>query len=49
MNARSSEIRYVSDEKAQVTKAFAKKAEIFGTAEFKLWREEYPWLSGSAG
>lgn len=30
-------IRYISDDKAQVTKAFAKKAVIFGTEEFKLW------------
>ena len=47
MNARSSEIRYVSDEKAQVTKAFAKKAEIFGTAEFKLWREYVAMFPGA--
>lgn len=32
-------IRYVSDTQAQVTKAFEKKAIIFGTEEFKLWRE----------
>lgn len=32
-------IRYVSDTQAQVTKAFEKKASIFGTEEFKLWRE----------
>ena len=32
-------IRCISDTEAQVTKAFAKNASIFGTAEFKLWRE----------
>ena len=32
-------IRYISDNEAQVTKAFAKNASIFGTEEFKLWRE----------
>ncbi len=32
-------IVYVSDEVARVTKAFAKNACIFGTEEFKLWRE----------
>ena len=32
-------IKYVNDEQAQVTKAFAKKAVIFGTPEYKLWRE----------
>ena len=32
-------IVYVSDKEAQVTKAFAKNACIFGTEEFKLWRE----------
>ena len=38
-------IRYINDETAQVTKAFEKKACIFGTDEFKLWREykkEFP-------
>lgn len=35
----SNSIRYVDDKHAQVTKAFAKKAQIFGTEEFKLWRE----------
>ena len=39
MNARSSEILIIDDTHAQVTKAFQKKAVIFGTAEFKLWRE----------
>ena len=32
-------IVYVSDEVARVTKAFAKNACIFGTEEFKCWRE----------
>lgn len=35
----SSTIRYINDNQAQVTKAFAKKAMIFGTEEFNLWRE----------
>ena len=38
-------IRYINDETALVTKAFEKKACIFGTDEFKLWREykkEFP-------
>lgn len=36
MNAK---IMYIDDTTAQVTKAFQKQAHIFGTAEFKLWRE----------
>ena len=32
-------IIYINDEKAQVTKAFEKKACVFGTEEFKMWRE----------
>ena len=32
-------IVYVNDTTAQVTKAFMKKANIFGTDEFKRWRE----------
>ena len=32
-------IRYISDNEAQVTKAFAKNSSIFGTDEFKQWRE----------
>ncbi|MCF2595305.1 hypothetical protein [Pseudoflavonifractor phocaeensis] len=32
-------IRYINDNEAQVTKAFAKNASIFGTDEFKQWRE----------
>lgn len=35
----ASVIRYIDDNTAQVTKAFEKKACIFGTEEFKLWRE----------
>lgn len=35
----SNTIRYINDKEAQVTKAFMKKAQIFGTEEFKLWRE----------
>lgn len=32
-------IRFVDEKTAQVTKAFAKKAVVFGTEEFKLWYE----------
>ena len=32
-------IKYVNDSTALVTKAFAKRAQIFGTPEFNLWRE----------
>ena len=32
-------MNFIDDTHAQVTKAFQKKAVIFGTAEFKLWRE----------
>ena len=35
----ASPIIYIDDEHALVTKAFEKKACIFGTEEFKLWRE----------
>lgn len=38
-------IRYINEETALVTKAFQKNASIFGTDEFKLWREykkEFP-------
>ena len=41
----ASPIIYIDDEHALVTKAFEKKACIFGTEEFKLWREykkEFP-------
>ena len=36
---KKNEIIYVNDTTARVTKAFEKKACIFGTEEFKLWRE----------
>ena len=42
---KKNEIIYVNDTTARVTKAFEKKACIFGTEEFKLWREykkEFP-------
>lgn len=45
MRKTTSAIRYIDDNKAQVTKAFMKQASIFGTDEFKLWREykkEFP-------
>ena len=45
MKKTSSAIRYIDDTTAQVTKAFMKQASIFGTDEFKLWREykkEFP-------
>ena len=45
MKKNSSAIRYIDDTTAQVTKAFMKQAAIFGTDEFKLWREykkEFP-------
>ena len=32
-------IIYINDTEAQVTKAFAKQARIFGTHEYKLWKE----------
>ena len=38
-------IRTISNTEAQVTKAFAKKAVIFGTEEYKLWkayRQDFP-------
>ena len=38
-------IRTINDTEAQVTKAFAKKAVIFGTEEYKLWkayRQDFP-------
>ena len=44
-NSTRNAIIYINDEKARVTKAFEKKACIFGTEEFKLWREykkEFP-------
>lgn len=38
-NTKKNEIHYINDTTAQVTKAFQKNAVIFGTEEFKLWRE----------
>lgn len=38
-NSTRNAIRYIDDKTAQVTKAFEKKACIFGTEEFNLWRE----------
>ena len=38
-NSTRNAIIYINDEKARVTKAFEKKACIFGTDEFKQWRE----------
>ncbi|MBQ9248823.1 MAG: hypothetical protein IJ179_00475 [Oscillospiraceae bacterium] len=38
-------IKYIDDNTALVSKAFAKKASYYGTPEFKLWREykaEFP-------
>ena len=35
----ASTIRYIDDNTALVTKAFQKNACIFGTEEFKMWRE----------
>ena len=32
-------IKIISDTEAQVTKAFQKRANIYGTPEYKLWRE----------
>lgn len=31
--------RFITDTQVQVTKEFAKNARIFGTAEYKLWKE----------
>ena len=38
-NTKKNEIRYINETTALVTKAFQKNAVIFGTEEFKLWRE----------
>ena len=37
--AKKSAPKFVNDTDVQVTREFAKKAMIFGTAEYKLWRE----------
>ena len=34
-----SNIKFLNDNKVQVTKAFQKRANIYGTPEYKLWRE----------
>ena len=47
MNASNTSIRFIDDTHAQVTKAFQKKAVIFGTAEFKLWREYVAMFPGA--
>ena len=39
MTTNKNTIRYINETTAQVTKAFQKNASIFGTDEFKLWRE----------
>jgi len=39
MTTNKNTIRYIDEKTAQVTKAFQKNASIFGTDEFKLWRE----------
>lgn len=33
------QIKFISNTEAEVTKAFAKRAVIFGTSEYKLWKE----------
>ena len=39
MTTNKNTIRYIDETTAQVTKAFQKNASIFGTEEFKQWRE----------
>ena len=39
MATKKNVIKFISEDEALVTKAFEKKACIFGTEEFKLWRE----------
>lgn len=39
MNTVKSAPRFVNDTQVMVTKEFAKNARIFGTAEYKLWKE----------
>ena len=41
-NTMNTKILYITENEAQVTKAFQKQAHIFGTEEFKLWREYLP-------
>ena len=44
---KSAAIVYVNDTTAQVTKSFQKNAVIFGTEEFKLWREYLTYFPGA--
>ena len=39
MNTNKNAPRFITDTQVQVTKEFAKNARIFGTAEYKLWKE----------
>ena len=39
MNTTKNAPRFITDTQVQVTKEFAKNARIFGTAEYKLWKE----------
>ena len=39
MNTIKSAPRFINDTQVQVTKEFAKNARIFGTAEYKFWKE----------
>ena len=39
MNTTKNAPRFINDTQVQVTKEFAKNARIFGTAEYKLWKE----------
>jgi hypothetical protein len=39
MNTIKSAPRFINDTQVQVTKEFAKNARIFGTAEYKLWKD----------
>ena len=39
MNTTKNAPRFITDNQVQVTKEFAKNARIFGTAEYKLWKE----------
>ena len=39
MNTTKNAPRFINDTQVKVTKEFAKNARIFGTAEYKLWKE----------
>ena len=39
MNTTKNAPRFITDNQVQVTKEFSKNARIFGTAEYKLWKE----------